>query len=185
MFRLRRQKRYYPKHHGRDIPCQLAYKITAVWVSSVVREVTNFGAWTDIATLPASTYPGRQPRRRRHRYRRGWRRLHRGRRWRLARRDGEHPQHLPADTPAPGAERRRQRGGARHRAAQHQKRQITRQPQLTRPTGLSLTEAGGDITADWNDVADATGYVLEWREEGSSGAWQTADVSSPPHTFTP
>ena len=57
--------------------------------------------------------------------------------------------------------------------------------QLTRPTGLSLTESGGDITADWNDVADATGYVLEWREEGSSGAWQTADVSSPPHTFTP
>ena len=25
-------------------------------------------------------------------------------------------------------------------------------PQLARPTGLSLTEAGGDITADWNDV---------------------------------
>ena len=58
-------------------------------------------------------------------------------------------------------------------------------PQLTRPTGLSITESGGDITADWNDVTDATGYVLEWREEGSGAAWQTVDVSAPPHTFTP
>ena len=49
----------------------------------------------------------------------------------------------------------------------------------------SLTEAGGDITATWNDVTDATGYVLEWREEGSGDAWQTVDVSAPPHTFTP
>ena len=56
---------------------------------------------------------------------------------------------------------------------------------LERPTGLSLTEASGDITADWDDVADATGYVLEWREEGSGAAWQTANVSAPPHTFTP
>ena len=58
-------------------------------------------------------------------------------------------------------------------------------PQLARPTGLSLTEAGGDITANWNDVGNATRYVLEWREQGSGDAWQTAVVSSPPHTFTP
>ena len=57
--------------------------------------------------------------------------------------------------------------------------------QLSAPTGLALTESGGDITATWDAVANATGYVLEWREEGSSGAWQTANVSSPPHTFTP
>ena len=56
---------------------------------------------------------------------------------------------------------------------------------LNMPTGLALTEAGGDITADWNDVTDATGYVLEWREQGSGAAWQTANVSAPPHTFTP
>ena len=57
--------------------------------------------------------------------------------------------------------------------------------QLNMPTGLSLTESGGDIIADWNDVADATGYVLEWREQGSGAAWQTVAVSAPPHTFTP
>ena len=56
---------------------------------------------------------------------------------------------------------------------------------LARPTGLSLTEASGDITADWNDVGNATGYVLEWREQGSGDAWQTANVSAPPRTFTP
>ena len=58
-------------------------------------------------------------------------------------------------------------------------------PQLSAPSGLALTEAGGDITAAWNAVADATGYVLEWREEGSGDAWQTANVAAPPHTFTP
>ena len=58
-------------------------------------------------------------------------------------------------------------------------------PQLSAPTGLVLTEAGGDITAAWNAVANATGYVLEWREEGSGAAWQTVDVTAPPHTFTP
>ena len=58
-------------------------------------------------------------------------------------------------------------------------------PQLARPTGLSLTEASGDITAEWNGVTDATGYVLEWREEGSGDVWQTVDVTTPPHTFTP
>ena len=57
--------------------------------------------------------------------------------------------------------------------------------QLTMPAGLSLTEAGGDITAAWDAVTDATGYVLEWREEGSGAAWQTVAVSAPPHTFTP
>ena len=56
---------------------------------------------------------------------------------------------------------------------------------LPAPTGLALTESGGDITADWNDVTDATGYVLEWREEGSGDTWQAVDVSAPPHTFTP
>ena len=58
-------------------------------------------------------------------------------------------------------------------------------PQLAAPTGLALTEAGGVITATWNAVANATGYVLEWREEGSGDAWQTVDVTAPPHTFTP
>ena len=58
-------------------------------------------------------------------------------------------------------------------------------PQLSAPSGLALTEAGGDITAAWNAVTDATGYVLEWREEGSGDAWQTANVAAPPHTFTP
>ena len=57
--------------------------------------------------------------------------------------------------------------------------------QLDAPTGLALTEVGGDITANWDAVTDATDYVLEWREEGSGDAWQTADVSAPPHTFTP
>ena len=57
--------------------------------------------------------------------------------------------------------------------------------QLSVPTGLALTESGGDITANWDVVTDATGYVLEWREEGSGDAWQTADVTAPPHTFTP
>ena len=52
-------------------------------------------------------------------------------------------------------------------------------PQLSAPSGLALTEAGGDITAAWNAVADATGYVLEWREEGSGDAWQTANVRRP------
>ena len=56
---------------------------------------------------------------------------------------------------------------------------------LAMPSGLALTESGGDITASWDVVTDATGYVLEWREEGSGGAWQTVDVSAPPHTFTP
>ena len=56
---------------------------------------------------------------------------------------------------------------------------------LDAPTGLMLTESGGDIAATWNAVTDATGYVLEWREEGSGDAWQTVDVSAPPHTFTP
>ena len=28
-------------------------------------------------------------------------------------------------------------------------------------------------------VADATGYVLEWREEGSGDAWQTAERGRP------
>ena len=58
-------------------------------------------------------------------------------------------------------------------------------PQLAAPTGLALTEASGDITAAWNAVADATGYVLEWREEGSGDVWQTIDVTTPPHRFTP
>ena len=57
--------------------------------------------------------------------------------------------------------------------------------QLSTPTGLSLTESTGDITANWDAVADATGYVLEWREEGSGAAWQTVNVATPPHTFTP
>ena len=57
--------------------------------------------------------------------------------------------------------------------------------QLSAPTGLALTTSGGDITADWDAVTDATGYVLEWREQGSGDAWQTANVSTPPHTFTP
>ena len=57
--------------------------------------------------------------------------------------------------------------------------------QLSAPTGLALTESGGDITAAWNAVTDATGYVLEWREEGSGDAWQEVDVTTPPHTFTP
>ena len=56
---------------------------------------------------------------------------------------------------------------------------------LAAPMGLALTESGGDITAEWNAVTDATGYVLEWREEGSGAAWQTVDVTAPPHTFTP
>ena len=56
---------------------------------------------------------------------------------------------------------------------------------LDAPTGLALTESSGDITAAWNAVTDATGYVLEWREEGSGDAWQTVDVTAPPHTFTP
>ena len=63
--------------------------------------------------------------------------------------------------------------------------QVQTPTQLARPTGLSLTEAGGDIAATWNIVTDATGYVLEWREEGSGDAWQTANVPAPPHTFTP
>ena len=58
-------------------------------------------------------------------------------------------------------------------------------PALPTPTGLALTESGGDITADWDAATDATGYVLEWREEGSGDVWQTVDVSAPPHTFTP
>ena len=57
--------------------------------------------------------------------------------------------------------------------------------QLSAPTGLALTESSGDITANWDAVTDATGYVLEWREEGSGDAWQTANVAAPPHTFTP
>ena len=44
--------------------------------------------------------------------------------------------------------------------------------QLSAPTGLALTESGGDITAAWDAVTDATGYVLEWREEGSGDSWQ-------------
>ena len=56
---------------------------------------------------------------------------------------------------------------------------------LNMPTGLSLAESGGDITATWDPVPDATEYILEWREEGSGAAWQTANVSAPPHTFTP
>ena len=58
-------------------------------------------------------------------------------------------------------------------------------PQLSAPTGLALTTSGGDITATWNAVTDATGYVLEWREQGSGDAWQEVDVTTPPHTFTP
>ena len=57
--------------------------------------------------------------------------------------------------------------------------------QLSAPTGLALTTSGGDITANWNAVTDATGYTVEWREQGSGDAWQTANVSAPPHTFTP
>ena len=57
--------------------------------------------------------------------------------------------------------------------------------QLSAPTGLALTESSGDITANWDAVTDATGYVLEWREEGSGDAWQEVDVTTPPHTFTP
>ena len=57
--------------------------------------------------------------------------------------------------------------------------------QLSAPTGLALTESGGNITANWNTVTDATGYVLEWREQGSGDAWQEVDVTTPPHTFTP
>ena len=56
---------------------------------------------------------------------------------------------------------------------------------LDAPTGLALTTSGGDITATWDAVTDATGYTLEWREEGSGDAWQEVDVTTPPHTFTP
>ena len=56
---------------------------------------------------------------------------------------------------------------------------------LAAPSGLALTESAGDVTAVWDAVSNATGYVLEWREEGSGAAWQTANVSAPPHTFTP
>ena len=56
---------------------------------------------------------------------------------------------------------------------------------LDAPTGLMLTEAGGDITAAWDVVTNATDYVIEWREEGSGSVWQAVDVATPPHTFTP
>ena len=56
---------------------------------------------------------------------------------------------------------------------------------LSTPTGLALTTADGDITATWDAVTEATGYILEWRVEGSDDVWDTVEVAAPPHTFTP
>ena len=148
------------------------------------RTVTNFGAWADISTLPASTYPagnldegdtdtdvegddytivadG------------GWRDVT------VSIPNTYQQIRLRPELNTGGTE------SGQDIALRSIRSAGTGQPQLTRPTGLSLTEAGGDITADWNDVADATGYVLEWREEGSGDAWQDVDVTTPPHTFTP
>ena len=153
-------------------------------LSIIVREVTNFGAWTDISTLPASTYPAGN----------------------LS--EGDTDTDVEGDDYTVTAD-----GGWRDVTVSIPStyQQIRLRPnlnaggnaveqdialrsvrsadysrsQLGRPAGLSLTESGGDITAGWNDVADATGYVLEWREEGSGDAWQTANVAAPPHTFTP
>ena len=148
------------------------------------REVSNFGAWTNIATLPASTYPagnlsegdtdtdvegddytvvadG------------GWRDVT------VSIPNTYQEIRLRPELNAGGTE------SGQDIALRSIRSAGTGQPQLTRPTGLSLTDVGGDITADWNDVANATAYVLEWREEGSGDAWQTANVAAPPHTFTP
>ena len=50
------------------------------------------------------------------------------------------------------------------------------------PTGLTPTPGRGAITWSWDEVADATGYKLRWRQSGDE--WFEVGVSGLSHTVT-
>lgn len=56
--------------------------------------------------------------------------------------------------------------------------------QLPTPAGFAVT-AEGPTTAGavWGSVPNATGYRVEWRLQGDTGAWTGADVAAPATTY--